>query len=68
MLEIWKIIVIGISIVTGAVLPFVYKKFKIKHDNVVEEVAEEAIYEFTGVDMDLTPTSPEEKDGYAKRN
>lgn len=31
------------------------------HDNAVEEAAEQVIKEQTNVDIDLTPTSPEEK-------
>lgn len=36
--------------------------FKLKNDNTVEEVAEQVIKDETGVDVDLTPGSPENKE------
>jgi hypothetical protein len=33
---------------------------KYPHDNVIEEAAEEVIKSETGLDIDLTPSSPEE--------
>lgn len=38
------------------------KKFGIPQDNPAEEVVEEVIKQKTGLDIDLTPTSPEEND------
>lgn len=38
--------------------------FKFKDDNPVEEAAEYIIKEYTNVDIDITPSSPEKKDDH----
>ena len=38
-----------------------FQKGKYVHDNPVEEKLEETIKEATGMDIDLTPSSPEKK-------
>lgn len=35
--------------------------FKAKEDNKIEEMAEEVIKKQTGIDVDLSPSSPEKK-------
>ena len=35
---------------------------KIKHDSAIEEIAEEVLEHYTGVDIDITPHSPEKKE------
>lgn len=52
-------IFIGIAIFLMA---YVTQRFGFKQDNPVEEVAEEVIKAKTGLDVDLTPNSPEKKD------
>lgn len=39
-----------------------YHYFKMPQDNIVEEIAEEVIKKETGIDVDLSPESKEEKD------
>lgn len=41
---------------------FSFQKFGLKEDNQVEEIAEEVIESATGIDVDLSPGSPEEDD------
>lgn len=42
------------------VFGFVYKKFpSLKQDNVIEELIEDGIKKETGVDVDLSPDTPE---------
>lgn len=36
-----------------------FSHFFLGHDNKIEEVSEEMIYDETGIDMDLTPSSKE---------
>jgi hypothetical protein len=59
---------VNILIVAGAIaagLSSVYI-FKMKQDNPIEEKAEEIIKNKTGVDIDLTPQSPEKTEEQAK--
>lgn len=57
MLAIWfKAIIIAASTIIG--LGSVYI-FKMKQDNPIEEVCEEAIKTETGLNVDLTPATPE---------
>ena len=51
-----KAAVIAVSAVVGVASVYV---FKLKPDNPVEEVCEKAIEKETGLDIDLTPGSPE---------
>lgn len=52
-----KLSLLGIAI--GGV--FVCKKcFKMKDDNIIEEVVEQVIKDQTGVDIDITPSTPED--------
>jgi hypothetical protein len=48
------LIVLGVLVVAG----FLSQRF-LGHDNLVEEAAEYAIEAHTGVDIDLSPSSPE---------
>lgn len=59
---------IGIGLITGLTLliafcccscSYINKKFGLKDDNLGEELIEEAIEMKTGLDVDLTPSSPE---------
>ena len=52
-------IVLAGVVVLSAIAGLVYSKVTGKDDSYVEEVAEELIYEYTGVDLDLTPSSEE---------
>ena len=52
LIAIWLIIMI-----TGC--SAIYKKYNIAEDNVAEEAIEEVIRAKTGIDFDLTPSSPE---------
>lgn len=36
------------------------KKYKVKQDNFIEEIIEQKIEDETGLDIDLSPDSPEE--------
>lgn len=38
------------------------------HDNPIEEACEEIIKEKTGVDIDITPDSPEKKDSHGHKD
>ncbi len=60
----WKIAVVVGALVVGIGSRFVWKK--LKNDNPIEEIAEEVIKKQTGLDIDLTPCSPEKKDGTTK--
>ena len=51
-----KAIVIAVSAIIGVGSVVIVK---MKHDNPVEEVCETVIKNETGVDLDLTPSSPE---------
>jgi hypothetical protein len=63
--------IIGIIIVTVAVLAGIASRFVFKKsDNIVEEIAEHIIKNKTGHDVDLSPDTPEKKepDGKDKCN
>ncbi len=46
---------------------FIYKKFpSVPQDNIVEQLVEEGIKKETGVDIDLSPNTPEKKDSVTK--
>ena len=51
--------IIGISMAITAGVKHFWPKYP--HDNVVEETAENIIKAKTGIDIDLTPESPEKK-------
>jgi len=51
-------VIVGISMLIGVVS----SKFIGKKDNIVEEVAEQIIEEVTGMDIDLSPGTPEKDD------
>lgn len=61
---VWKMIIVVSAIVIGVGSRFVWKR--LKHDNPIEEIAEEVIRKETGLDIDLTPTSPEDSNGRTK--
>jgi hypothetical protein len=42
------------------------KKYKMKPDNVIEEIIEEKIEEETGLDVDLSPDNPDSEDEASK--
>ena len=49
------------------VFGFIYKRLPaLKQDNIVEELVEEGLKKETGVDVDLSPDSPEKKDNVSK--
>lgn len=48
------IIILGACIICGTISGYFWY-----HENVIEEIAEEIIKEKTGMDIDLTPSSPE---------
>lgn len=54
---VWKSILGLIALVVGTISVLLFKG---KQDNPVEEVSEMIVYQMTGVDIDLTPTSKEE--------
>lgn len=57
---VFKIVLIGVSVLLGAFISvFAPRKY---HDTKVEEAAEKVIHVVTGVDIDLTPNSPEPED------
>jgi len=51
------IMIISVVVVVGVVSRFLFKKT----DNIVEETAEKIIKAKTGIDIDLSPDTPEEK-------
>lgn len=53
-----SIVIVAISLTVG----LVSRRFIKKPDNPIEEIAEEVIKEETGVDIDLSPDSPEDKE------
>lgn len=48
-----------VAIITICVVGGVSSAILWKNDNPIEEVAEEIIEDYTGLDVDLSPTSPE---------
>lgn len=55
---IFKAILIGISLAVATLSSLGVLKWR--HDNKVEELAEEIVKAETGLDIDLSPDSPEE--------
>ena len=53
-----KIVLIVSSIIVGIGSVYVFKQ---KPDNIVEEISEQVIKDQTGLDVDLSPSSPENK-------
>jgi hypothetical protein len=51
-----KAVVIAVSAIIGVGSVVV---MKMKHDNPIEEVAEAIVKDQTGLDIDMTPSSPE---------
>lgn len=57
-LPIWaKIMVVGGAILGGAGVKYLWPNYK--DDNSVEELIEDAILAETGIEVDITPFSPE---------
>lgn len=56
MMEIVGPLVLGVALIVSVIGGFIYTG---KHDTPAEETIEKVIEEVTGVDIDLTPTSPE---------
>lgn len=54
-----SLVIIG-AIVGTCVLVGVVSRFFMPDDNPIEEIAEEVIKEYTGVEVDLSPESPED--------
>lgn len=54
-----KIAVVAIAAAIGIGYTYFFRQ---PHDNPIEEEAEQVIKQQTGVDVDLTPTSPEKKE------
>lgn len=54
-----KIAIIAAAAAVGLTATYILKK---PHDNPIEEEAEQVIKDQTGVDVDLSPSSPEKKD------
>lgn len=52
----WKSILSFLALIVGTVSVMLFKG---KHDNPVEEISEMVIHHVSGIDIDLTPTSPE---------
>lgn len=55
----WVLKILSLAVAAGGVF-FVHKKYKTKPDHVIEEMIEEQIEQETGLDVDLSPDSPEE--------
>lgn len=54
-----SLVIIG-AIVGTCVLVGVVSRYFLPDDNILEECAEEVIKEYTGVDIDLSPSTPED--------
>lgn len=54
---VWKAIVVAVGLTIGILTSVGLLKWK--DDNPIEEIVEEGIKQYTGVDLDLTPASPE---------
>ena len=54
------IVIAGIIVVVALTVGYISKKY-LGDDNIVEEVAEKVIDSETGIDIDLSPSSPEKK-------
>lgn len=59
------LILVSIAVLTGIVM-VANEHFGAKDDNLAEEVIEEAIEITTGLDVDLTPLTPEEEESLKK--
>ena len=57
-INIWKVAAVGAAIALGFGSAYL---FKLKNDNAIEEIAEEIIRAQTGLDIDITPLSDEDK-------
>jgi len=55
------LVLLAMLVVVGGVGYLSHKVFKMDEDNVIEEFAEDFIEEKTGLDVDLSPGSPETK-------
>lgn len=51
------VLIVAVSLTVG----LVSRRYLKKADNPIEEIAEEVIKQETGIDVDLSPDSPEEK-------
>ena len=60
-----KAIIVAVSVIIGVGTTLF---FKMKPDNPVEEVAEVVIKNETGVDVDLTPSTPETTQGATEKD
>lgn len=56
-MTIFGAIIIGLSIIVGLGSRFIFKK----DDHPIEELAEQVLKDQTGIDIDFTPLSKEEK-------
>jgi hypothetical protein len=52
----WKAFIVAAALVIGLGSTYI---FKMKQDNVIEEMAEQVICEETNIDLDMTPTTKE---------
>ena len=59
MKDVSLIIIFAIVVVVGGIAVGSKYYFGLKDDNIVEEISEDVIREATGVDVDLSPSSPE---------
>lgn len=63
-MPIFEILLFGLIPLCSIVGGIFYTKYpKIKQDNVIEESIEKIIKEKTGIDVDLSPDTPEDSDG-----
>ncbi len=53
---VFKAVIVAAALLVGLGSTYI---FKMKQDNVIEEMAEEVIKEETNIDIDMTPTSKE---------
>jgi len=60
MLTIYKILILVSALGAGATLKRYWPNYQ--EDNAIEELVEEVIHAQTGVDVDITPFSPEENE------
>lgn len=52
----WKVVVVVAALIVGIGSSYI---FKMKQDNVIEEMAEEVVRQQTDIDLDMTPTTKE---------
>ena len=55
---VFSVLIVAVSLTVG----LVSRRFIKKSDNPIEEIAEEVIKQETGMDIDLSPDSPEDKE------